>query len=592
MKKNLDLLKITAYFISSIIIFFCLVIAFEYSLSLGKVHSFVKFEDVDLNLLTSYEAKRIFKNKEKEALNKKIKFLFEDKSWEIKARDLRLRFDINKIYKNAYKLGRSGNLYKDIIERINLWIKGINIEIVGSINQDLTQKFIIEIESEIKSESISSDIFIRNLRVIVTPSQTGLKLDNTQLKFFVEDSLIRNNGGTFNLPVIHIEPLLNEYILKNVKEEAEIIISNPIVLKFPNSNYELNRVKIANMVQFKKIVIEDNNKEKVVVDVSFKDKSMENLIETLSKEIESSPMDAQFIIEDKEVIIEPSVDGIKLNKIEFLFKFEEIAHTKEDRVLDIPILILKPKITTKKAKSMGIKELVSTDTEFFSPYAVDRVHNIQLLTSMLDGVLIPPHNIFSLNETSGRRTKEKGFVEAPTIIRGELVDTVGGGVCNVSTTIFNTVFLGGYKIIERNSHAWYISRYPPGRDAAISWGVQNFKFQNDTDYWILIKGESTKSSCTISFYSTDIGREVEIITTPFSNFKSFGVKYKPDPEVLEGTEIVDSEGIDGRDVYVTRIISKDGEVLSKETIFTRYFPKNKIILLNPKDYHNLVMNGY
>jgi len=104
----------------------------------------------------------------------------------------------------------------------------------------------------------------------------------------------------------------------------------------------------------------------------------------------------------------------------------------------------------------------------------------------------------------------------------------------------------------------------------------------------LIKGDSTKSSCTLSFFSTNFGREVEIITTPFSNFKSYIVKYKPDPEIEEGTEVVDSEGVDGRDVTVTRIISKDGEVLSNEKIFTRYYPKNKIILLNPKDYHKLV----
>ncbi|GAH61979.1 unnamed protein product, partial [marine sediment metagenome] len=215
-------------------------------------------------------------------------------------------------------------------------------------------------------------------------------------------------------------------------------------------------------------------------------------------------------------------------------------------------------------------------------------HNIRLITSMLDEILIAPHEIFLFNKTTGQRTQEKGFLEAPTIIQGELVDTFGGGVCNVSTTIFNTAFLGGYKIIERNPHRWYISRYPPGRDAAVSWGVQDFKFENDTDYWILIKGDSTKSSCTLSFFSTNFGREVEIITTPFSNFKSYIVKYKPDPEIEEGTEVVDSEGVDGRDVTVTRIISKDGEVLSNEKIFTRYYPKNKIILLNPKDYHKLV----
>jgi len=588
MKKILNFFKITAYFISSIIIFLCLVVAFEYSISLGKTHSFVKVEHKDIGLLQKDEAKEIFKNIEINTLNNNIRFEFEDSSWERGAKDLDLKFDMDKTYENAFELGRSGNFYKDIIERKDLWMRGKDIPIVGKISENLTSRFINNIESVIKKEPISSEIFIKNLQVIVTPSQKGLKLNHKLIRDFIDNSLVHDNGGTFDLPVVYIEPLLDENKLKNVKDEVEIIISNTITIKLPEDNYKLDRKKIANMLEFKKLLIKEDGKEKLVIDVLFNDKLIKYLINSVSYKIKSVPVDAKFIVEDEKVIIEPSVDGKKLIRNEFLYQFKETVHKKESRIFEVPILIIKPELTTEKANSMGIEEFVSTDTEYFSSSAVDRVHNIQLLTSMLDGVLIPPHKVFSLNETSGRRTKEKGFLEAPTIIRGELVDTFGGGVCNVSTTIFNTAFLGGYKIIERNPHAWYISRYPPGRDAAISWGVQNFRFQNDSDYWILIKGESTKSSCTISFYSTDIGRNVEIITTPFSNFKSYSVKYKPDPGIEEGTEVVDSEGIDGRDVTVTRIISKDGEVLSKEKIFTRYYPKNKIILLNPKDYYKLV----
>lgn len=588
MKKYLNFLKITAYFISSIIIFLCLVIALEYCISLGQTHSFVKVEHRDIGLLQKDEAKEIFKSIEFDTLNNNIRFEFDDNSWEIGAKDLDLQFDLDKTYENAFKLGRSGSFYKDIIERMNLWMRGINIPIECKISEDLTSKFINDIESVIKKEPISSNIFIKNLQVIITPSQIGLKLNQKLIKDFIENSLVHDNGGTFDLPVIYIEPLLDENKLINVKDEVEIIISNPITIKLSKDSYKLDRKKIANMVEFKKLIIKENGKEKLVVDVLFNDKLIKYLINSISYKIECVPIDARFIVEDEQVIIEPSIDGKKLIRNEFLSQFKETAHRKESRIFEAPILILKPKLTTEKADSMGIKELVSTDTEYFSSRALKRVHNIRLITSILDEILIAPHEIFLFNKTTGQRTKEKGFLEAPTIIQGELVDTFGGGVCNVSTTIFNTAYLGGYKIIERNPHRWYISRYPSGRDAAVSWGVQDFKFENDTDYWILIKGYSTKSSCTLSFFSTNFGREVEIITTPFSNFKSYIVKYKPDPEVEEGTEVVDSEGVDGRDVTVNRIISKDGEVLGNEKIFTRYYPKNKIILLNPKDYHKLV----
>jgi vancomycin resistance protein YoaR len=568
-----------------------LVVAFDYSLFFGKVHKFVKVENLDLSTLSKDEFIEILQNKEKKSLEREIRFLFEDKSWKRKAKDLDFKFDIEETYKSAYELGRSGNLFKDIIERINLWLNGKNIPIVEKISPVLTSKFINEIESDVKREPVSSDIFIKNLQVIITPSKLGIELDKKLLESFIENSIIYKGGGTFDLPVIFVEPLLNESKLKNVKDEVEIIISGSITIKFGDEDYELSREKIAEMVEFIKLIIINDGNEEIIVDISFSNKSVINLLEILSAKIEKFPIDAKFIAEDEKVVIQPSVDGIKLNKNEFNFLLNENAHKKENRSFEVPTLILKPKLTTEKADSMGINELVSTHIEYFSPKALNRVHNIRLITSILDGILIAPDEIFSFNRATGERTKEKGFMEAPTIIQGELVDTFGGGVCNVSTTIFNTAFLGGYKIVERNPHQWYISRYQPGRDATVSWDVQDFKFQNDTNYWILIKGESTKSSCKISFYSTDIGREVKIETTPFSNFKTHGVKYKPDPKVPKGVEVVDSEGVDGRDVYVTRIISKNGENVSKENIFTRYYPKNKIILLNPDDYHEFMLQN-
>ncbi|GAH30732.1 unnamed protein product, partial [marine sediment metagenome] len=177
MKKFINFLKITAYFISSIIIFLCLVIALEYSISLGKTHSFVKVKHKDIGLLQKDEAKEIFKSIEFDTLNNNIRFEFDDNSWEIGAKDLDLKFDLDKTYENAFKLGRSGNFYKDIIERMNLWMRGINIPIEGKISENLTSRFINDIESVIKKEPISSNIFIKNLHVITTPSQIGLKLN-------------------------------------------------------------------------------------------------------------------------------------------------------------------------------------------------------------------------------------------------------------------------------------------------------------------------------------------------------------------------------------------------------------------------------
>ncbi|GAH14462.1 unnamed protein product, partial [marine sediment metagenome] len=165
------------------------------------------------------------------------------------------------------------------------------------------------IESVIKKEPISSNIFIKNLQVITTPSQIGLKLNQKLIKDFIENSLVHDNGGTFDLPVIYIEPLLDENKLINVKDEVEIIISNPITIKLSKDSYKLDRKKIADMVEFKKLIIKENGKEKLVVDVLFNDKLIKYLINSISYKIECVPIDAKFVVEGEQGIIEPSIDG-------------------------------------------------------------------------------------------------------------------------------------------------------------------------------------------------------------------------------------------------------------------------------------------
>ncbi|GAH27295.1 unnamed protein product, partial [marine sediment metagenome] len=256
-----------------------------------------------------------------------------------------------------------------------------------------------------------------------------------------------DNGGTFDLPVIYIEPLLDENKLINVKDEVEIIISNPITIKLSKDSYKLDRKKIADMVEFKKLIIKENGKEKLVVDVLFNDKLIKYLINSISYKIECVPIDAKFVVEGEQVIIEPSIDGKKLIRNEFLSQFEETAHRKESRIFEAPILILKPKLTTEKADSMGIKELVSTDTEYFSSKALNRVHNIRLITSMLDEILIAPHEIFLFNKTTGQRTKEKGF-------------------CRISFYQYPIVsIIFKFKILDTPAYCsispWWISTYIP-----------------------------------------------------------------------------------------------------------------------------------
>src|SRR5947207_8183367 len=132
----------------------------------------------------------------------------------------------------------------------------------------------------------------------------------------------------------------------------------------------------------------------------------------------------------------------------------------------------------------------------------NRIHNVQLVAHLVDGKLIAPGATFSFNEATGARTAAKGFLEAPVIINGELATGLGGGVCQVSTTVFNAAYEAGLSITARTNHALYISHYPLGRDATVNYPDTDLKFLNDTGHWLLLATFVGSSSLTVDLYGT------------------------------------------------------------------------------------------
>jgi vancomycin resistance protein YoaR len=160
---------------------------------------------------------------------------------------------------------------------------------------------------------------------------------------------------------------------------------------------------------------------------------------------------------------------------------------------------------------MGIRELVS---EFTTPYACcpPRVTNIRRAAEMLDGTIVPIGGRFSLNDALGQRTVDRGFVEAPQIEDGRLVDAVGGGVSQVATTMYNAAFFAGLELVAHTPHQFYISRYPMGREATVSWGGPELIFRNDWAAAILVKAAAADDGITIRLFSSRLGRRVETRT--------------------------------------------------------------------------------
>jgi vancomycin resistance protein YoaR len=213
----------------------------------------------------------------------------------------------------------------------------------------------------------------------------------------------------------------------------------------------------------------------------------------------------------------------------------------------------------------------------------NRIHNVELVAHLVDDKLIAPDATFSFNQTTGERNAAKGFLVAPVIVNGELTTGLGGGVCQVSTTVFNAAFEAGLPITERTNHALYISHYPQGRDATVNYPDVDLKFVNDTGNWLLLRTYVSSSSLTVGLYGTPVDRKVTSTTTPLVSHGVPPVKKTIDPSLKPGEKVVDDPGSPALSTSVTRdVYAADGKLLYHNTWYSSYRALPKLVRIGPK----------
>ena len=241
------------------------------------------------------------------------------------------------------------------------------------------------------------------------------------------------------------------------------------------------------------------------------------------------------------------------------------------------------KRTTAQARAMGISTRISS---YETIYGGDpnRIHNVQLVARLIDGKLVAPGATFSFNQATGERTADKGFRTAPVIINGEVTTGLGGGVCQVSTTVFNAAYEAGLKITARTNHALYISHYPQGRDATVDYPDVDLKFVNDTPHWLLLRTFVGSYSLVVDLYGAPIHRRVVSDTRPLAETGPPPIKRVPDPSLFKGETVVQDSGEPSRSTSVRRLVYlPSGKLLYDNTWYSSYRGEPRIVLAGTKE---------
>lgn len=321
--------------------------------------------------------------------------------------------------------------------------------------------------------------------------------------------------------------------------------------------------------------IKDITKKYNLITIPTQDADPEPInIENIRNEIYKEPQDAY-------VSKNPTTVHTHVNGVDFKISIEEAKELLEEDKKEyiIPLKITVPKKTLSDLGEEAFPDKLATFTTRYDPSNVNRSNNLSISAEKIDGTIIMPGETFSYNQTVGERTIAEGYKEAGAYAGGRVVQDVGGGICQTSSTLYNAALLANLEIVDRSNHQFLTSYVPAGRDATVSWGGIDFKFKNTRTYPIKIEASAKNGVCTMSIVGIKEEKEYEVVIQPVVlSYIPYTTKYENDSTLEEGKEVVEQAGYTGCTSETYRILKLNGNVVSK-TLLSKdaYDPMTKII---------------
>lgn len=385
---------------------------------------------------------------------------------------------------------------------------------------------------------------------------------------------------------------INSYIEKNrefelfYKDKSIIVNKNKFdvdydVNELVNQAYNIGRDKdiVTNLKT--KISLNKGKKQIISLTCNYNMKKINSFIEDIYSKNYIASIDASAKVVDKNIIVSKeyygqAVDKLKLKDI-IIYKVENLDSKKTE----IPIKILKPKYTYQQLSK--INTLLGSYETYFNPQNKNRVNNIKVAAKSTDNILVDKNEKFSFNKQLKQKNIYSKLKIAPIILNGKHDKGLGGGICQVSTTIYNAALYAGMDIVEINNHSIPSPYVKKGRDATVADGYIDFVFKNNNNIPIIIHNEIFENKIVSKIYGNNqYKRDIEVTTEVVNTIKNKKI-YKNDPKLQKGSKVVEQKGRLGYTVNTFRLYKSDNQILKKELINTSYYPAcDEIILQGTK----------
>lgn len=504
--------------------------------------------------------------------------------------------DRDEMVEQAMSRGREGG----ISEQFRWWLSHIlstdELAPSGSVDSDAVEAVLVSWDEDVIGEPpVPGGVTVDGTTPVPVYPETGLQVDRaTAAERLLEGSLAARPARV-ELDTMLANSRVTRADVDAAVARAELWLASPVKLVSEDVTIEFS---VSDLARALTSTVVDG-----VVHLGFDDGIVTELLEARRGELEAPPVDARLEVDGYDVVVVPGRNGTLIDPASTADALAAAASSVR-RQGPLPFVEgAEPAVTTADLEALGVRHLISEFTTYH-PCCQNRVTNIHLMADIVDRTIVRSGETFGINAHVGQRTAERGFLEDGTIIRGELVETVGGGVSQFATTMYNAVFWGGLEDVTHRPHSFYFNRYPEGIEATISWQQPELAFRNDTDSAVWIRTAHTDTSITVRIYGWNDGRivvgdhasgttDLRVVAEGGPDARrvrgSIGDRFNPteptteyrsNPELeVEETDQLQSPA-PGWTVIVTRVIDEGGAE-REETWTVRYLARREILEVHP-----------
>lgn len=555
----------------------------------GRIFPGISVAGVDVSGLSPNDAALKLSQTLSFPIKGKILFRAGDRVWVASPAELGMVFDPSASALAAYNFGRSGGPFVALAGQIGAGGLGADVSPVLIFDQRVAYTYLQNIAAQVDQPVVEANLQLDGTNVVARPGQVGRLLNLDATLIYLGAQLQSFRDGEVPLVIQEAAPKLLD--VSSQADAARRILSQPLTVVVPNAGdadpgpwtYDISVV--ANMLK----VNTAENGGKTELQVGLDLAALQKSLNELKVYVDRQPANARFVFNDDTGQIEPISSSATGRVMDVNASIAAINDALLRGEHTVPLVVgeQQPAVAdTAVGADLGITQEVAEHTTYFYGSSSERIQNIVAASGQFHGLLVAPGETFSMGNALGDVSLENGFAEALIIYGGRTIKGVGGGVCQVSTTLFRTVFYAGFPIVERYSHAYRVSYYEKtrsgdvdpglaGLDATVYFPLVDFKFVNDTPYWMLMETYVNVEARTLTWkiYSTPDGRSVTWETTgPINVVPPPSPVFEENPELkAEQVRQIDYPA-QGADVDVTRTVWRNGQVYFSDRFQTHYQP--------------------